>query len=134
MLEESMQSKQAPDGQARQGREPQVQEPKGPRPEAQTVQESESKSRQPRPGWRAVWQTITLKDLVFLAVLSVVLTLAGMLTMPIVMALPVFGLRNAAAAVLYGLFLSIGLLKVRKPGALLLLAFFNGAVLLFMTR
>jgi energy-coupling factor transport system substrate-specific component len=74
-----------------------------------------------------------VKDVVFLAVLSVVLTLAGMLTMPIVMALPVFGLRNAAAAILYGLFLSIGLLKVRKPGALFLLALFNGVVLLMMT-
>jgi energy-coupling factor transport system substrate-specific component len=74
-----------------------------------------------------------VKDVVFLAVLSVVLTLAGMLTMPIVMALPVFGLRNAAAAILYGLFLSIGLLKVRKPGAVVLLAVFNGVVLLMMT-
>ncbi|MDR2106704.1 MAG: MptD family putative ECF transporter S component [Coriobacteriales bacterium] len=79
------------------------------------------------------FKAFKVNEVVFLAVLSVVLTLAGMLTMPIVMAVPVFGLRNAAAAILYGLFLSIGLLKVRKPGALVLLALFNGAVLLFMT-
>ncbi|MDR0347620.1 MAG: MptD family putative ECF transporter S component [Coriobacteriales bacterium] len=103
----------------------------GPQPPQSTATTG---SKPPQPGQKRNWlEVFNVKDVVFLAVLSVVLTLAGMLTMPIVMALPVFGLRNAAAAILYGLFLSIGLFKVRKPGALILLAFFNGAVLLMMT-
>jgi energy-coupling factor transport system substrate-specific component len=103
------------------------------RPVAQASDAGQSQGKKPSPRLSADLKRFTLKDIVFLAVLSVVLTLAGMITMPIVMAMPVFGLRNAAAALLYGLFLSIGLLKVRKPGALTLLALFNGAVLLFMT-
>ena len=81
----------------------------------------------------AVWQQYTVKDIVFLAVLAAALTITGMITMPLVMTVTLFGVRNAAAAVFYGTFGVLGLMKVRKPGALFLLGLFNGVVLLMIS-
>ena len=39
----------------------------------------------------------------------------------LVMTVTLFGVRNAAAAIFYGIFGVIGLMKVRKPGALFML-------------
>ena len=80
-----------------------------------------------------VLQKFTVKDIVFLAILAAALTITGMLTMPLVMTVTLFGVRNAAAAIFYGIFGVIGLMKVRKPGALFLLGLFNGVVLLMMS-
>lgn len=74
-----------------------------------------------------------VKDFVFLAVLAAAMTLAGGLTMPLVMHTTLFGLRNMAAAPLYALFCAIGLMKVRKPGALTVLGLFSGVPLVFMS-
>jgi energy-coupling factor transport system substrate-specific component len=75
----------------------------------------------------------TVRDIVFLAVLAAALTVTGVITMPLVMTITLFGVRNAAAAIFYGAFGAIALLKVRKPGALLLVSIFNGAILLMMS-
>ncbi len=79
------------------------------------------------------FQKYTVRDILFLAVLAAVLLLVGMLTMPLVMAVDLFGLRNLVSAPLYGLFCAVGLLRVPKPGALTLIAIFLGAVLLMMS-
>jgi energy-coupling factor transport system substrate-specific component len=78
-------------------------------------------------------QKYTVKDVVFLAILAAALTITGMVTMPLVMAVALFGVRNAGAAIFYGLFGVIALMKVRKPGALFLVGVFNGAILLMMS-
>jgi energy-coupling factor transport system substrate-specific component len=78
-------------------------------------------------------QRFTVRDVVFLAIMAAALTIAGMVTMPLVMTVTLFGVRNAAAAIFYGAFGTIALMKVPKPGALLLLGLFNGAVLLMMS-
>jgi energy-coupling factor transport system substrate-specific component len=75
----------------------------------------------------------TVRDIVFLAILAAALTLTGMVTMPLVMTVTLFGVRNAAAAIFYGAFGVIALMKVPKPGALVLLGLFNGAILLMMS-
>ncbi|MDR0875486.1 MAG: hypothetical protein LBN12_04680 [Clostridiales Family XIII bacterium] len=75
----------------------------------------------------------TVRDIVFLAVLAAALTVTGVITMPLVMTITLFGVRNAAAAIFYGTFGAIALLKVRKPGSLLLASVFNGAILLMMS-
>lgn len=74
-----------------------------------------------------------IKDFVFLAVLSAAMTLAGGITMPLVMHTTLFGLRNMVAAPLYALFCAIGLMKVRKPGALTVIGIFSGAPLAMMS-
>jgi energy-coupling factor transport system substrate-specific component len=79
-----------------------------------------------------LFQRFTVRDIVFLAVLAAALTIVGALTMPLAMTITLFGVRNAAAAAFYGMFSAIGLMKVRKPGSLVLIGVFNGAVLLMM--
>ena len=70
-----------------------------------------------------------VKDFVFLAILSAAMTLCGGITMPLVMHTTLFGLRNMAAAPIYALFCAVGLMKVRKPGALTVIGLFSGAPL-----
>ncbi len=73
-----------------------------------------------------------IKDIVFIAILSAALTLSGLITMPLVMSVTLFGVRNMASALLYSLFVMIGIMKVKKPGTLTLIGFLHGAVLLMM--
>lgn len=82
---------------------------------------------------RGFLRRFTVRDIVFLAIMAAALTITGMVTMPLVMTVTLFGVRNAAAAIFYGAFGAIALMKVPKPGALLLLGAFNGAVLLMMS-
>lgn len=79
------------------------------------------------------FQSYKVKDIIFLAVIAAALTITGVLTMPLVMTVTLFGVRNMAAATFYGIFCVIALMKIPKPGALTLVAFFNGAVLLMMS-
>ncbi len=80
-----------------------------------------------------IFKKFQVKDFVFLAVLSAAMTLCGGITMPLVMHTTVFGLRNMAAAPIYSIFVAIGLMKVRKPGALTIIGLFSGAPLIFFS-
>lgn len=82
---------------------------------------------------KKIFKKFQVKDFVFLAVLSAAMTLCGGITMPLVMHTTVFGLRNMAAAPIYSIFVAIGLMKVRKPGALIIIGLFSGAPLIFFS-
>lgn len=82
---------------------------------------------------KKIFKKFQVKDFVFLAVLSAAMTLCGGITMPLVMHTTVFGLRNMAAAPIYLIFVAIGLMKVRKPGALTIIGLFSGAPLIFFS-
>ena len=82
---------------------------------------------------KKIFKKFQVKDFVFLAVLSAAMTLCGGITMPLVMHTTVFGLRNMAAAPIYSIFVAIGLMKVRKPGALAIIGLFSGAPLIFFS-
>lgn len=82
---------------------------------------------------KKIFKKFQVKDFVFLAVLSAAMTLCGGITMPLVMHTTVFGLRNMAAAPIYSIFVAIGLMKVRKPGALTIIGLFSGALLIFFS-
>ena len=82
---------------------------------------------------KKIFKKFQVKDFVFLAVLSAAMTLCGGITMPLVMHTTVFGLRNMAAAPIYSIFVAIGLMKVRKPGALTIIGLFSGAPLMFFS-
>lgn len=82
---------------------------------------------------KKIFKKFQVKDFVFLAVLSAAMTLSGGITMPLVMHTTVFGLRNMAAAPIYSIFVAIGLMKVRKPGALTIIGLFSGAPLIFFS-
>ncbi len=78
-------------------------------------------------------KNLVMKDIIFLAILSAALLLVSGLAMPLVMFTDIFGLRQMASALFFGLFLVIGLTKVPKKGALLFIGLFTGVVLLFMS-
>lgn len=82
---------------------------------------------------KKIFKRFQVKDFVFLAVLSAAMTLCGGITMPLVMHTTIFGLRNMAAAPIYSIFVAIGLMKVRKPGALTIIGLFSGAPLIFFS-
>ena len=54
-----------------------------------------------------MFKKFQVKDFVFLAILAAAMTLAGGITMPLVMHTTVFGLRNMVAAPLYALFCAV---------------------------
>lgn len=79
------------------------------------------------------FEKFTVKDIIFIAVLSAALTLCGLITMPLVMNIDIFALRNLASAILYSLFCMLGIMKVRKMGTLTLIGLLCGFVVLMMT-
>jgi energy-coupling factor transport system substrate-specific component len=91
------------------------------------------KTLEARSHGRGLLRRFTVRDVVFLAILAAALTITGVITMPLVMTVTLFGVRNAAAAIFYGAFGAIALMKAPKPGALLMLGLFNGAILLMMS-
>ena len=76
-------------------------------------------------------QKFTVRDVVFLAILSAVATCTAAV-MAIVAHIYIFGLAQLVTALQFSLFPAIALMKVRKPGALLFFAVFTGLVELFM--
>jgi len=73
------------------------------------------------------------RDIVFLAIMAAAVTLVGFLTIPLVLAIPIPGVRSVPAALFYGLLLALGALKVRRIGSILAIAALNGLVLLMMS-
>ena len=71
-----------------------------------------------------------LRDIIFLAIMSGLITLANFLTVPLVVAIPLVGIRQLASAFPHGLLFTIGVLKVRKRGTIFILATLTGLVLL----
>lgn len=77
-------------------------------------------------------ERFTIKDIIFIAILSAALTLAGLLTMPLVMSVTLFGLRNMTSALVYPIFVILGIMKIKKMGTLTLMGILHGSVLIMM--
>lgn len=75
----------------------------------------------------------TSKDIVFLAILSVVLLLLSSLIMPVIMFTQITALRQLFAAPIFALFSVIAIVKVPKIGTLSIIGLLTGAVLAFMS-
>lgn len=80
---------------------------------------------------KKLFQAFKAKDIVFLAIISAVMLLTSSI-MPLVAHVPVFGVIQVCLGIQFSLFPAIGLMKVRKPGALLFVSVFSGIVLIFM--
>lgn len=78
------------------------------------------------------WEPFKVKDIAFMAVMAALLILCAGVAMPF-MAVQIFGLRNMITAPFYGIFLSIVLQKVRKPGTITITMLFNSAILGIMS-
>lgn len=75
----------------------------------------------------------SLKDIVFAAITSAAMNVVSFITVPLVIALPIPGIRTIVVAPFYGLLLAIALMKIGKPGALTLVALLAGGVLVFIS-
>ncbi len=78
-----------------------------------------------------IFQRLTVRDIVFLAILSAVATCTAAV-MAIVSQTYIFGLAQLVTALQFSLFPAIALMKVRKVGSLMFFAVFTGIVELFM--
>lgn len=72
-----------------------------------------------------------IKDVVFLAIITAMTLITGAI-MPLLIHVPVFGIIQLGLGIQFSLFPVIGMMKVRKAGALVLMALFSGVLLVFM--
>lgn len=77
-------------------------------------------------------ERFTVKDIIFIASIAAALTLGGLLTMPLVMSIDLFALRNMVSAFLYSIFTILGIMKVKKMGTLLIIGLLHSFVLLMI--
>ena len=77
------------------------------------------------------FQRLTVKNVVFLAILSAVATCTAAV-MAVVSQIHIFGLAQLVTALQFSLFPAVALMKVRKVGSILFFAVFTGIVEMFM--
>jgi len=75
----------------------------------------------------------SVKDIIFLAIIAAVLVVIGMLTVPFVLSIQIFGIRSLVTAPFYALICTIAIMKVKKTGSLFIACTINGLVLLAMS-
>ena len=72
-----------------------------------------------------------IKDIVFLAIMSACMLVTGAI-MPLVTQVPLFGIIELCLGLQFSIFPVIGMMKVRKPFALILMSLFCGIFFAFM--
>ncbi len=80
---------------------------------------------------KQIFEKFTVKDIVFLAIISAVATCTAAV-MAVVSQIYIFGLAQLVTALQFSLFPAIALVKTRKVGSVLFFAVFTGLVELFM--
>lgn len=75
----------------------------------------------------------TLKDITYSAVTAAAMNVLSYLAVPLVVAVPIPGLRNLVVAPFYGLLMALALMRIDKHGLFTLISFFTGVVLLFIS-
>ena len=78
-----------------------------------------------------IFQKFKIKDIVFLAIMAACMLVTGAI-MPLVGQIPVFGIIQVCLGLQFSIFPVIGMMKVRKAGALLFMSLCCGVVLVFM--
>lgn len=75
----------------------------------------------------------TLKDIVFAAIIAAAMNVISYVTVPLVVAVPLPGIRVIVVAPFYGLLTALALMRINKPGTVTLISFLTGAVLVFIS-
>lgn len=78
-----------------------------------------------------IFQKYTIRDIVFLAIITCCTLVTGSI-MPLLVNVPLFGIIQLGLGLQFSLFPVIGMMKVRKPFALLLQSMFISIFLVFM--
>ena len=87
--------------------------------------------KQEADGENKIFRKYKIKDIVFLAIMAACMLVTGAI-MPLVGQIPVFGIIQVCLGLQFSIFPVIGMMKVRKPGALLFMSLCCGVVLVFM--
>ncbi|MGN1234740.1 MAG: hypothetical protein ACI4U2_02005 [Christensenellaceae bacterium] len=80
---------------------------------------------------RKLFKKYTIRDIVFLAIITACTLVTGAI-MPLLVNVPLFGIIQLGLGLQFSLFPVIGMMKVKKPGALLLQSLFISIFLVFM--
>ena len=78
-----------------------------------------------------IFQKYKIKDIVFLAIITACTLVTGAI-MPLLVNVPLFGIIQLGLGIQFSLFPVIGMMKVKKPGALLFQSIFISIFLVFM--
>jgi hypothetical protein len=97
--------------------------------------ESENKTQTKAEGkaqkQNKIFQKYAIKDIVFLAIITACTLVTGAI-MPLLVNVPVFGIIQLGLGLQFSIFPVIGMMKVKKVGALLLQSLFISVFLVFM--
>lgn len=80
---------------------------------------------------KKIFRKYKIKDIVFLAIITACTLITGAV-MPLLVNVPLFGIVQLGLGLQFPVFPVIGMMKVRKPGALLLQSIFISVFLIFM--
>lgn len=80
---------------------------------------------------KGIFRKCKIKDIVFLAIITACTLVTGAV-MPLLVNVPLFGIIQLGLGLQFSVFPVIGMMKVRKPGALLLQSVFISVFLIFM--
>ena len=80
---------------------------------------------------RKFFKKYKIKDIVFLAIITACTFITGSV-MPLLVNVPLFGIVQLGIGLQFSIFPVIGMMKVRKPGALLFQSIFIAMILVFM--
>lgn len=103
----------------------------------ETLDTAESSAAQPQEDSKPteeknkVFQKYKIKDIVFLAIITACTLVTGAV-MPLLVNVPLFGIIQLGLGLQFSLFPVIGMMKVKKPGALLFQSIFISCFLVFM--
>ena len=97
----------------------------------QAALEEKRKKREACDDEAKIFRKYKIKDIVFLAIMAACMLVTGAI-MPLVGNIPVFGIVQVCLGLQFSVFPVIGMMKVRKPGALLFMSLCCGVVLVFM--
>lgn len=80
---------------------------------------------------KKIFKKYKIKDIVFLAIITACTLITGAV-MPLLVNVPLFGIVQLGIGLQFSIFPVIGMMKVRKPGALLFQSIFISVFLIFM--
>lgn len=98
---------------------------------SQEASEKEVKTEDAETDEKKIFRKYKIKDIVFLAIMSACMLVTGAI-MPLVTQVPLFGIIELCLGLQFSIFPVIGMMKVKKPFALIFMSLFCGIFFAFM--
>ena len=98
---------------------------------SQEASEKEVNAENAETDEKKIFRKYKIKDIVFLAIMSACMLVTGAI-MPLVTQVPLFGIIELCLGLQFSIFPVIGMMKVRKPFALIFMSLFCGIFFAFM--